>query len=185
LLFWSLLPDHSPRYSLPLLPGIAGLAALVCVAWSNGARLARTGWRAGGVSPPVPNPPAARLVGRALFATVALWLVVKVVYVEVVVSQRHARRELPRATAQQIAAIVPAGETLYLCRVKDEGVMFYYGRPVRRLANFAQLPSHGEPLYCMLEEGEWQQGVIRRPSEALLHLRDQQRAAIVLVKVLQ
>ena len=26
LLFWSLLPDHSPRYSLPLLPGISGRA---------------------------------------------------------------------------------------------------------------------------------------------------------------
>jgi len=190
LLFWSLLPDHSPRYSLPLLPGISGLAVLVCVAWSTGARLTRTGWRAGDVSPPVkdPSPPnhrPGRLVGRALLATVALWLLVKVMYVEILVPQRQAHRDLPRATAEQIAATVPPGQTLYLCRVKDEGVMFYYGRPVRRLANFAQLPSRGEPLYCMLEESEWNQGAIDRPAEAILHLRDQQRAAMVLVKVLR
>ncbi|MBY0523813.1 MAG: glycosyltransferase family 39 protein [Gemmataceae bacterium] len=39
LLFWSLMADHSPRYSLPLLPGVSGLAALVWIAWLRGDRL--------------------------------------------------------------------------------------------------------------------------------------------------
>jgi hypothetical protein len=186
LLFWSLLPDHSPRYSLPLLPGISGLAALVCIAWANGARLTRTSWRAGDViwragdvSPPV------RSLNRLLLATLALWFAVKVFYVAVVIPHRQAHRDLPRSTGEQIAASVPLDQTLYLCRVKDEGVMFYYGRPVRRLANFSELPSRGEPLYCMLEESEWKQGTIAGAVEAILHLRDQQHGAIVLVKVLR
>jgi 4-amino-4-deoxy-L-arabinose transferase-like glycosyltransferase len=189
LLFWSLLPDHSPRYSLPLLPGISGLAALVWIAWMNGARLTRAGW----LPKPAPwgrgvgNPPPRGGLGsaaiRALGVIVALWLVVKIVHVHAVIPARSAHRELPRATGDQLAAAVPPGQTLYLCRVKDEGIMFYYGRPVRRLASFAELPSPGEPLYCMLEESEWLRGAVPRPSQAVLHLRDQQRAPIVLVKV--
>jgi 4-amino-4-deoxy-L-arabinose transferase-like glycosyltransferase len=183
LLFWSLLPDHSPRYSLPLLPGISGLGALVCVAWLNGARLTRGGWCAGSTSLGALTRPRSPVAGL-LIGVVALWIVVKFVYVEAVVPYRQERRELPRATAEQVAAAVPPGQTLWLCRVKDEGIMFYYGRPVRRLADFALLPSPGEPLFCMLEQSEWERGVIQRPTEAVLHLRDQQHAPIVLVKVL-
>ena len=32
MLFWSFIAEHAPRNSLPLFPGIAGLAALVCIA---------------------------------------------------------------------------------------------------------------------------------------------------------
>jgi hypothetical protein len=36
LLFWSIVPEHSPRQSFPLFPGIAGLATLFFVAWIQG-----------------------------------------------------------------------------------------------------------------------------------------------------
>ena len=32
--------------------------------------------------------------------------------------------------------------------------MFYYGRTVRRVPDFGQLPSSGEPLYCILNASE-------------------------------
>ena len=38
----------------------------------------------------------------------------------------------PKEKGEQLAAWVPDGNTLYLFQVKDEGIMFYYRRPVRR-----------------------------------------------------
>ena len=65
-------------------------------------------------------------------------------------------------------------------RLKDEGIMFYYGRPVRRLQQFKQLPSNGEPAYCILDEPEWKQSDC--PMEVLLRLQDEQGAPIVLAR---
>ena len=61
---------------------------------------------------------------------------------------------LRRAKGQILAALIPEGQTLYLSKVKDEGIMFYYGRTVRRVPDFGQLPSSGEPLYCILNASE-------------------------------
>src|SRR5262249_22014931 len=36
LIFWSIFPDHAPRQGFPLHPGIAGLAAMVWIAFLNG-----------------------------------------------------------------------------------------------------------------------------------------------------
>src|SRR5207237_1282023 len=36
LLFWTIVPGHRPRHGLPLQPGLAGLAALVWIAWLSG-----------------------------------------------------------------------------------------------------------------------------------------------------
>src|SRR6202011_656603 len=68
-----------------------------------------------------------------------------------------------------LAARVPAGATLYLLRLKDEGIMFYYGRPVRRLASFEHLPSFGQPLYCILDESEWRKWQACRVAGAAAH----------------
>jgi len=84
---------------------------------------------------------------------------------------------------QHFKSRVPAAEKLFLFRLKDEGILFYYGRPARRLASPAQLPSSGEPLYCMLTEDEWHQWPRTRPAELLQRLRDQQGDPIVLVRV--
>jgi 4-amino-4-deoxy-L-arabinose transferase-like glycosyltransferase len=165
LLFWSAVPEHGTRQSFPLFPGLAGLAALVWVAWLTG----RQGWHWRRVAP-----------GRVLVGLLCAWLVVKLAFVHVVVPARDRRRE-PRHKASLVAARVPPGEVLYLFRLKDEGIMFYYGRTVRRLLRPEQLPSSPRPAYCILDESEWHQ--MTQPMEVLLHLQDEQGAPIVLVRM--
>jgi len=177
LLFWSLMPQHSLRHSFPLVPGIMGLAALVWIGWLKD-------WRGGGVSPPrktitqgahAPRSPA------YLATMLVLWLVMKITFVHAVMADRDANRQ-PRARGEQLAALVPVDQVLYLCRVKDEGIMFYYARPVRRLAAVADFFSISELSFCILEELEWQQWPPSRPAEVLLRLQDEQGAPIVLIK---
>jgi 4-amino-4-deoxy-L-arabinose transferase-like glycosyltransferase len=188
LLFWSIIPEKAARHSFPLFPGIAGLAAMVWVAWLTG----RQRWPVPRLSP-----------GRVLAAGVVLWLGAKLVFVHAVVPHRNQDRE-PRAKAALLASHVPPGTTLYLFRLKDEGIMFYYGRPVRRLPSFAQLPSSPRPLYCILDASEWRkwqafqvaraaiEGYAGADSprtspaeseEVLARLTDEQGDPIVLVKV--
>jgi len=174
MLFWSIIPEHAPRHSFPLFPGIAGLAAMVWVAWMQG------------------RGPKQLRIGQVLAVLVVLWLIVKVVFVEVVTPQRNHARE-PQAKGEQIAAIVPRGQPLYVFHLKDEGIMFYYtrvhsdktaGPPVRRLAGPKRLVSPGEPMYCILEESEWQQWQRTRLTgvRELLRLFDEQHSPIVLVE---
>ena len=85
-----------------------------------------------------------------------------------------------RNKAAVLAALVPSHCVLHLFLLKDEGIMFYYGRPVRRLANSAGLPA-GE-TYCILEEGEWQRWDGSRAAEVVWRLRDEQGAPLVLVR---
>jgi 4-amino-4-deoxy-L-arabinose transferase-like glycosyltransferase len=167
LLFWSVVPGHRPRHGLPLQPALAGLAALVWVAWLSG----RLRW------------PLARVGPRpVLVGLLGLWLAVKLVFVHQVVARRDPSRE-PRAKGEQLAALVPPGEPLYLCRLKDEGILFYYGRPARRLPDLAHLPASRQPLYCLLVEAEWRQWLDPRPADQLRRLRDEQGAQLVLVRV--
>lgn len=170
LLFWSVIPEHAARHSLPLCPGIAGLAALVWVSWLTGKQRWPLGTR------PALGP------GRVLAGAVLAWIVVKLVFIQVVIPQRNLNRE-PRAKAALLATHIPEGKTLYLFRLKDEGIMFYYGRPVRRLAGPRQLPSRSAPLFCILEESEWQQWDASRAAKPVLRLRDEQGAPLVLVEV--
>jgi 4-amino-4-deoxy-L-arabinose transferase-like glycosyltransferase len=167
LIIWSLLPDPSPRHAAPLLPGLAGLAALVWVRWL-------------GPHPFAESAPKKR--GIAFVALLSAWLVAKVVFVEHVVPARLAERQ-PRAKGEAIAGLVPPGQTLHLFRLKDEGIMFYYGRPVRRWQSPEQLPSSTEPMYCMLAEAEWRQWPALGPAEPILHLYDEQGAPILLIRV--
>jgi 4-amino-4-deoxy-L-arabinose transferase-like glycosyltransferase len=167
LLFWTLVPEHGSRHSFPLFPGLAGLAALVWVAWLTG----RLRW-------PVPRVRA----GQVLVGILAVWLAAKLLFVHAVVPARSQKRE-PRAKAEQLAAVVPEGKTLYLFRQKDEAILFYFGREVRLLPDVAQLPSHGEPVYCMLDQPDWLRWPSTRPAEVLLHLRDELGAPMVLVRV--
>ena len=69
---------------------------------------------------------------------------------------RNADRQ-PRAKGALLASLVPFERVLYLFRLKDEGIMFYYGRPVRRLSSAGELPASAEPVYCILTETEWQE----------------------------
>jgi 4-amino-4-deoxy-L-arabinose transferase-like glycosyltransferase len=167
LLFWSLIPDHAPRHSFPIFPGIAGLAALVWMAWLQG----KLSWLVPRVAP-----------AQVLVGAVAVWLVVKVFFVHVIIPQRNANRD-PRAKGELIASLVPANTILYLFRLKDEGIMFYFGREVRRLAGPNQLPSFTEPLYCILDETEWRQLQSSRRIHALKALTDEQGAPIMLARI--
>ncbi|HEY7315080.1 MAG TPA: glycosyltransferase family 39 protein [Gemmataceae bacterium] len=167
LLFWSLVPGHHARHALPLQPGLAGLAAMAWVAWLDG----RLRW------------PWPRLrPGRVFVGLIVLWLAVKVVFVQVVVPGRDATRQ-PRRKGEQIAALVPGGETLYLFRAKDEGILFYSGRPARRLPAPAYLPAADGSIYCLLVESEYEQWSGPRRAEPLLRLADEQGDALVLVRM--
>jgi 4-amino-4-deoxy-L-arabinose transferase-like glycosyltransferase len=166
LLFWSVIPEHAPRHSFPLFPGIAGLATLVWVAWLRG----RLAWKLPRVTP-----------RQVLIGGLTAWLVVKLVLVHGVIPHRNGGRE-PRAKGALLASLVPAGHVLYLFRLKDEGIMFYFGGTVRRLAAPEQLPSAAEPVYCILDAAEWEQWRLTRRVEVVRLLTDEQGDPIVLVR---
>lgn len=167
LLFWSLVPGHHLRHALPLQPGLAGLAAMVWIAWLDG----RLRW------------PLPRLrPGRVFLALIVLWLAIKVIFIAVIVPGHDAARQ-PCRKGEQLAALIPPERPLYLLRVKDEGILFYYGRPARRLPGPAHLPCAEGGVYCLLGESEYQQWSGPRRAEVLLHLADEQGHPLVLVRV--
>ncbi len=163
LLFWSVVPGHAFRHGMPLQPGLAGLAAMVWIAWQTG----RLRWPLARVRP-----------AHVLVGFLAAWLAVKLVFVQAIVPNRDDGRS-PRARAEQIAALAPEGEILYLCDLKDEGILFYYGRPARRVASWDDLPASGGAHYCLLTAAECG----GRPFVSLLQLRDEQGDPIVLARL--
>jgi 4-amino-4-deoxy-L-arabinose transferase-like glycosyltransferase len=166
MLVWSYMAEHTARHSFPLFPGIAGLAVMVWVGWYQGKL--RWGSRL--------NPK------RVLLATLAVFLVVKVLFVEVVQPGRTGQRR-PREKGQLLASLVPWEQILYLFRVKDEGVMFYYGRTVIRLASPADLPVSPGLVYCILVPDEWRQWDRSRPAEVVREMLDEQGDQVLLVRV--
>jgi 4-amino-4-deoxy-L-arabinose transferase-like glycosyltransferase len=182
LLFWTLVPDHASRHSMPLCPGISGLAAIAWLAWMTG----KLSWR------------LPRLRPRTLLAEfVVIWILVKIAFVSVVVPLRNGEKvplmqivspaknrptRAPRAKGIQIDSLVPAGHTLYLFQLKDEGIMFYYGRPVKRLVGPEQLPSSSEPLYCILTAKDLLNWPVNRPRQTLFEMIDEQGDPIQLVR---
>ncbi len=191
LLFWSLVPEHAPRHSFPLFPGLSGLAAFAWIAWLTG----RLGWHLPFATP-----------GRIFVALVAVCILAKIGFVHAWMPIRDGRanglltacglkpkpNRQPRGKAEQIAAAVPADQPLYLFRLKDEGIMFCYGRchpegqaerVVRRLGGPEDLPSAAELVYCIVTDQEWSAWDRGRPTEVLLRSCDQQGDPIVLLAV--
>src|SRR5262249_41495676 len=127
LFFWSVIPEHAPRHSFPLFPGIAGLAAMVWLASLTG----KLQWpirisQAEDHSRVRSLTSVSRVaLGRArdvvlrfaarpswvLVGMLAFWLTVKIVFVEVVIPARNHSRE-PRAKGERLAALVPPDKTL-------------------------------------------------------------------------
>ncbi|MFO0799233.1 MAG: glycosyltransferase family 39 protein [Gemmataceae bacterium] len=162
LLFWALVPNHNVRYALPLSPALMGLGVMGLLDWWNGS--------------PQRNTTSGNL-RVAVF--LALWLAAKVVFVEVVVPRRSAGRDA-EVTAAALRELVPASEPLYLLKLKDEGVLFYYGRPTRKLSSPAQLP---QGAHVALVEAEWREWEAKRTGELVRWMYDQQGDPLILARV--
>jgi 4-amino-4-deoxy-L-arabinose transferase-like glycosyltransferase len=193
LLFWSLPAQHHVRYSLPICPGIVGLGVMVLLAW---ARETAQGVALGClVSSFQAENPAVKCTARvrrksslesfrnfsprvAFFAILAAWCCVKLVFVEAVVPNRTSDRRV-RETAARIAELAPPGHILYLCKLKDEGILFYYNRPARR---FQWENPVEEKSFALLIESEWRQWSESGHFDLVERFRDQQGAPIYLVR---
>ncbi|MFN4258858.1 MAG: ArnT family glycosyltransferase [Gemmataceae bacterium] len=173
LLFWTVIPEHATRNNFPLCPGLVGLGALVWIAWLQGKPV-----------PGASQQPLRWLRRHAvgiLAGFIVAWFLLKLVFVQVAIPQRMAQRQ-PRAKGEHIAAYVPAGQPLYLFQLKDEGLMFYYRRPVRRLPDAGRLPDASS--YVLLTAYEWQHWDHRlHPADVVRWLTDAQGEAIVLARV--
>src|SRR5262249_1079976 len=153
-------------------PGIAGLAAMVWLAWLTG----RVQWPLmprlrtyRSAIEPAPSSSwstlywtrdtALRFAARpscVLVGILPFWFLPNFSFGEIIIPERNYSRG-PRAKGERLAALVPPDKTLYLSRLKDEGIMFYYRRTVRRLESFEELPSSEGPVYCILDASEWRQ----------------------------
>ena len=156
LLFWSLVPNHNVRYALPMSPGLMGLGVMGLIAMLD--RMPRLRWAVAG------------------FLT--CWLIVKVAFVEFVVPVRVAKHN-PEPVASTLRDRIPANGPLYLFRLKDEGVLFYYGRPAVRLHDPRDLPSRA---FAVLIGQEWQDRAAFGHLELVDWLHDQQGDPLILVR---
>ncbi len=166
MLLWSLIKEHTPRHSFPLFPAISGLAALVVFAWMTG----RLRWR-------FPLRPA-----TVLALVILLWIGLKLFYVHTVMPRQLQGRDA-RLKGEQLAQLVPFGNLLYIFQLKDEGIMFYYGREVLRLHSPHELPRTDQPLYCILLPSELEDWQTSRTIEVVQHLQDEQGDPMILVRV--
>jgi hypothetical protein len=80
---------------------------------------------------------------------------------------------------------------LYVARLKDEGILFYFSRtrpvspkgpPVQKVKDVEELLSKGEPAFCILDEFEWQKWCSQRKADLVLALQDEQKDPIFLVR---
>ena len=107
-----------------------------------------------------------------------VWLAVKIVFVEVVIPRRTAGRDA-EATASQLRELVPPGETLHVFKLKDEGVMFYFGRPAHKLHEPRELP-HG--AFAVFIQSEWDARADYGDVQLVRWMYDQQGDPLILVR---
>jgi len=74
---------------------------------------------------------------------------------------------------------VPAGEPLYLFRLKDEGVMFAYARPAVRLRDPRDLPPKA---FAVLIRREWEDRAAFGHLDLVRWMYDQQGDPLILVR---
>ena len=117
-----------------------------------------------------------------LVALLILWLGAKAVFAYTVMPQR-ADRHQPRTTARWLTAWIPWDAVLYLFRLKDETLMFYYGRPVVRLNEPADLPVSESPIYAILTQSEWDAWDPARSAAVVDRAQDSQGDPIVLIRL--
>ncbi len=156
LLFWTLVPNHNVRYTLPMSAGLMGLGVMGLLSVLH----TRLQWQRG-------------VRGFLLF-----WVVVKLAFVHVVIPQRTVHRN-PEPIARVLHEQIPAGEPLYLFRLKDEGVLFYYARPAVRLSHPDELPPGA---FAVLIRQEWEDRAAFGQLELVYWMHDQQGDPLIVVK---
>lgn len=165
-LMMTVFPDHNIRQSFSLVPAWTLLGVLLLVRHYAANQL--PAW-------------IMQYPGRSILTVLCLWATVKIIYVEVLIPARFAKRPDLDAQAQVMQAFVPAQTTLYLSRVKDECLMFHYGQTVRRVSAWSALPPTAS--FCLLtveERTSWPEPgriVAEQP------LRDAQGDPLVLVQL--
>ncbi|VTR91106.1 : PMT_2 [Gemmata massiliana] len=129
---------------------------------------------------PSPQPFPLALTGRVrlIAAFLLCWVAAKIVFVEVVIPQRTAGRNA-EATGATLREHVPVGEPLFVLKLKDEGVMFYYARPTSRLADVRTLPPGA---FAILIRQEWEDRAAFGHLELVSCMNDQQGDPIYLVR---
>jgi 4-amino-4-deoxy-L-arabinose transferase-like glycosyltransferase len=170
LLFWSLVPNHNIRYALPLSPGLMGLGVMGLL----GLFRANPDREGGGKA----STPSLTVGVRLLAGFLCCWLILKVAFVEFVIPARTAKHN-PEPIAAELRALVPEGQPLYLLRLKDEGVLFYFGRPALRLHHPSALPSGA---FAVLIQQEWEDRSLFGHLELIHWMRDQQGDPLILVR---
>lgn len=146
--------------------------------------------------------------GWLLASVVLTWVVLKVAFVQLYVPMRdgevpvrkvevtRAGKEVPlfrqqprspRARGQLLARTVPSEQPLYLYRVKDEGLMFYYARPVVQLHRWQDLPLGHEPVYCVITADHWRKLQQRTDRQLVVEvpLTDKDGEPIALVGIVE
>ncbi len=103
------------------------------------------------------------------------------VYVHGVIPRKSAEFS-PQSKGENLAQLVPVDTILYIMGIKDEGIMFYYRKVVRRVASPSDLP-RGRSLYCVLLPAEVQRVRSQRQVEILRELIDQQGDPMILVRI--
>jgi len=123
-----------------------------------------------------------RRFGLVLLSIIVTWVVLKLAFVHIYIPIRNHGRE-PREKAAVLAQHVPEGHTLYVFLLKDEGIMFYYGRPVIRLKSWKDLPKKDGEVWCILQRQEFEdlQGRNGWEVRQAVGLKDEQGDPIVLV----
>jgi hypothetical protein len=135
----------------------------------------------GGANLDSPSPPGGGGWGVGflfLLAFLFCWLVAKVVFVEVVIPNRTAGRNA-EVTATQLREHVPADQSLYVFKLKDEGITFYYAHPVLRLNDPNALP---RGAYAVLIQREWKDRAAFGHLKLISCMDDQQGDPIYLVR---
>jgi hypothetical protein len=171
-LMMSIFPDHNIRQSFSLVPAWTLLGALTLVQMISqryGSMVSRSTGK--------PWHPLRWLIGIAL-----VWCLVKVIYVEIIIPARFAKRPDLATQAKLMQDFVPAKSILYLSKVKDECLMFNYGREVRRISDWNHLPAEGI-CWCVFTEAE--RAAFPLPVDQELRLLDAQAEPLVLCRCRQ
>ena len=106
-----------------------------------------------------------------------IWIVAKIAFVEFVIPNRTAGRNA-EVTAAELRAHVPDGQPLYLFKLKDEGVTFYYARPAVRAHDPQSLPPG---TFSVLIRQEWEDRAAFGQFALVCCMHDQQGDPIYLV----